>query len=308
MNRCIAPLAVFVSFIASTPIQAFADGPENLVDTPKDAASVAALKFLASSELPQDGKDGLCAAVKSDAERTHWSGRHGTKLFGVVARRVPHSPARQRVALATMRAVDSLAFAEILKLKVVLDNFESQGFTNGPALQEAVAKAAGSTDFAGKLGDVVHQADVVGDYAVAYAIAEESTVVARLREVDASNEIKGAYRDVVHGQLRAAMMAEKWADALTLSSHLQSLRLSSAAIQLDGIKCLAALDRSTECIPLATEWLAEFSETADVTLIEAIGDEMLKIESAEAQRIATLAFRLVARRLTTSPRAGSKAK
>lgn len=268
-----------------------------------DTAGLAAVDFMTMTLLPKETKEEIVAAVRNDLPKNNWSGRIGTQLYVVAARRIPQSSAQQQMRVTSARLVSNLAHSNLLKYKAVADYCATQGFANDIAIRE-VAFGRTGISFKGSVKDVLHQADVVGEYAIAYALAEEGSILAELKDAESSIEIRTEYGIALHRQMRLAMQDMNWAEAFQTWTSMKSLHLSSVTAQIDAIHCLIELERFSESVSLAKEWLAQHGETADVNLIERLADEMLGVHSAEGQQFATAAFSLVVNRLTTH-RAGS---
>ena len=259
-------------------------------------AGEAAITFLSGAAIPEITKAGIANDISSSLDRTIWSGRVGTQLYVVTVRSLPRTNSRPKMRVAMAKIASSQAHSNLLKYKAVLNYCKDQGLANEDAIRN-VTFGHTNISFSGSLKDVEHQSDVVGFYAVAYAIAEESRLITALND-ESATEVRNAYHLALHNQMKLAIQAKNWSDAYQLWTEMESTQQNSPDAKLDAIQALIELDRVAECVSLATAWLRENGETADVKQIEELAEKMLNVQSIECQEFATTAFSLVADRLT----------
>ena len=263
---------------------------------PIETACKAALDFLSKTDLPENTKAKIIEAISSDPERATWSGRIGMQLYVVTARKIPKTASQAQMQVAVVKLASNLAHSNLLKNKAVLDYCQNHGFENEIAIRE-IELGRSSLSISGLLNETESQANVVGNYAIAYAIADEASIKVEVK--DASNtEIRKAYGDALHRQMRKEMKAEEWDKALQIWTNLKSVQVEPTAAHLDAIHCLVAIEQYSESVSLAKEWIEKYGETADVNSVELLADKMLSVDSAAAQKLATTAFSLVVNRLT----------
>jgi hypothetical protein len=172
--------------------------------------------YLRRTTLPEPLRAAMLTVVRQHPSETRWSGRAGTTLFGIAAKRLPKEPAAQRAIPAMLELTHMWAVHELLTAKSLLDRYSALGLTDATTLRQAVVEAAGKLQVSGKASAVTHQASTEGSLAISYAVADEAVLTAQLLQPDEIEKVRIAYRDVMHRQARELMQRSNWTDALLL--------------------------------------------------------------------------------------------
>ncbi len=262
-----------------------------------DAASKAASAYLADADLPVSVRDGMLTVLRQHATGNRWSGRANTTMFGICAKRLPAGTIRQRAVPAMLDLTQMLAFQELLKAKSLLDRYAATGLTDATTLQRAVLEAAGKLSVRGRASAVQQGAAVKADYAVAYALAEEQTLLAQLLQATELDKVRAAYRDVMHRQARELMQRSNWTDALLLWKHLHERGLVSQQLYLDAAQCFKQLNQTRDMLRVLSEAVNAFGNKATPDFLERAGDMALDVETDQAQAFAERAYRMASQQL-----------
>jgi hypothetical protein len=262
-----------------------------------DAASIAANAYLTDADLPAPVRDAMLTVLRQHPGESRWSGRAGTIMFGIAAKRLPARAIRQRAVPAMLDLTHMLAFQELLKAKSLLDRYAATGLTDATTLERAVVEAAGKLNVKGRASTVLQGGTVKADYAIAYVMAEEQRLLAQLLQETELGKVRGAYRDVMHRQARELMQRSNWTDALLFWQHLHTRKLVSQQLYLDAASCFQHLNQVPDMIRVLTEAIDTFGKNATPEFLEKAGDMALAIDTAQAQTLAEKAYRLASEQL-----------
>jgi hypothetical protein len=276
----------------AAPIAGKTDAEKN-----DDAASKAATAYLANADLPAPVRDAMLTVLRQHPTELRWSGRAGTTMFAVAAKRVPSGPTRQQAVPAMLNLTGMLAFQELLKAKSLLDRYAAVGLTDATTLQQAVVETAGALQVKGNASTVVQGAAVRDDFAIAYVTAEEQSLLARLLQETELEKVRTAYRDVMHRQARELMQRSNWKDALLLWQHLHQRKLVSQQLYLDAASCFQHADQVPDMLRVLSEAIDTFGKSATPEFLEKAGDMALAVETEQAQKLAEKAYRMASEQL-----------
>ena len=261
----------------------------------QDAEMVSA--YLRRTTVPESVRTAMLTVVRQHPTETRWSGRIGTQLFGIAAKRLPKEQAAQRAIPAMLELTHMWAVHELLTAKSLLDRYAALGLTDATTLRQAVVEAAGKLQVAGKASTVTHQAATEGNLAISYAIADEAALTAQLLQQDEIEKVRVAYRDVMHRQARELMQRSNWTDALLLWQHLHKRKLVSQQLYLDAASCFQHLNQVPDMLRVLTEAIDAFGKNATPEFLERAGDMALAIDTAQAQTLAEKAYRMASEQL-----------
>ena len=262
-----------------------------------DAASIAANAYLTNADLPSATRDAMLTVLRQHPIESRWSGRAGTTMFGIAAKRLPTGTVRPRAVPAMLELTHMLAFQELLKAKSLLDRYAATGLTDATTLERAVVESAGKLKVKGQATTVRQGGVVKGDYAVAYVMTEQQALLAQLLQETELDKVRGAYRDVMHRQARELMQRSNWTDALLLWQHLHKRKLVSQQLYLDAASCFQHLNQVPDMIRVLTEAIDTFGKNATPEFLEKAGDMALAIDTAQAQTLAEKAYRMASEQL-----------
>ena len=262
-----------------------------------------ATEFIEKADLPAAVREGFLTVLRQHPDQARWAGRSGATLYAVAVKPLPSGSNRQRAGPAVLELTQMFAVQELLKAKVLLDRYAEAGLTDATTLAQAIENAAGRLHIVGRTQGVVHVAAVRGDFAVAYVLADESSLTAHLLNPVALDEVRIAYRDVMHRQAKELMQRSNWKDALLLWQHLHKRELVSQELYLDAARCFQQLGEEQDAFRVLTEALETFRDTATPEFLEQVGDLALAMKSDAAQAMAEKAYRLASQQLqeTVSP-------
>jgi hypothetical protein len=246
----------------------------------------------------------MLTVVRQHTGETRWSGRTGTTLFGIAAKRLPKEQMAQRAIPAMLELTHMWAVHELLTAKSLLDRYAALGLTDATTLRQAVVEAAGKLQVSGKANAVTHQASTEGNLAISYAIADEAALAAQLLQPDEIEKVRVAYRDVMHRQARELMQRSNWTDALLLWQHLHKRQLVSQQLYLDAASCFQHLNQVPDMIRILTEAIDTFGKNATPEFLEKAGDMALAIETEQAQTLAAKAYRMASEQLNETISSG----
>jgi serine/threonine protein kinase len=264
------------------------------------AASRAAAAYLTRAELPTMTREAMLTVLRQHPDETRWSGHSDTIMFAVVVKPLPAGSLRQRTVPAILSLTHMLAMQELLKAKSLLDQYAGRGLTDATTLRQAVIEAAGKLQVKGQTQGVIHQATVQEDFAVAYVIADETALIARLLEPVEFAKVGEAYRDVMHRQARDLMKQGNWQDALLLWQHLHKRGLVSPQLYLDAARCFVKLGQNGDAVQVLAEAIDSLKAAASPEFLEEAGDIALTIETEAAQKLAERTYRAAAKALEQS--------
>lgn len=261
----------------------------------QDAEVVSA--YLRRTTVAEPVRAAMLTVVRQHPGETRWSGRAGTTLFGIAARRLPEGKVAQRTVPALLELTHMWAVHELLTAKSLLDRYAALGLTDSTTLRQAVVEAAGTLRVSGKASTLQHQGAVEGGLAISYATAEEAALKAQLLQPDEIDKVRIAYRNVMHRRARELMQRSNWSDALLLWQHLHKRQLVSQQLYLDAARCFKELDKDADTIRVLTEAIETFGKDAAPEFLENAGDMALDIETEQAQALAEKAYRLASEQL-----------
>ncbi|HEY1806376.1 MAG TPA: PEGA domain-containing protein [Terracidiphilus sp.] len=278
-------------------------GNEGKAANPTESASAAAAAYIANSKLPTAVGEAMAKVLRQHPDGTRWGGQVGSTVFGIALKHLPHGDIRQRVTPTLLELTHLWAVQELLRAKSLLDHYAATGLTDATTLRDAVVEAAGKLQVTGKAKGAVFQSAVQGDYAVAYVLAEEPALTARLLQPVELGVVRNAYRDRMHRQARELMKRSEWQEALLLWRHLHQRKLVSPELYLDAARCFRELGQSQDALRLLTEAIDTFEKNASPDFLEEAGDIALAIETQPGQALAERAFHMASDRLrdTVSP-------
>jgi len=262
--------------------------------------AAAALEYLARADVPVVVRTAMTTVLRQHPTQTRWAGHAGTSLFGVAVKHLPSGDNRQRAVPALLELSQMLAVQEMLKAKVLLDRYAEAGLTDATTLSQAIGNATGRLQVVGTAKGVTHQAAVRGDYSVAYVMAEESALAAYLLNPAALDEVRAAYRDVMHRQARELMQRSDWKNALLLWQHLHKLKLVSQQLYIDATRCFQQLGQEDDALRVLTEAMNAFRKASAPDFFEQVGDVAVTMKSDQAQALAEKAYRMASEQLRDS--------
>ena len=260
--------------------------------------------YLMRTTVPEPVRTAMLTVVRQHTGETRWSGRTGTTLFGIAAKRLPKEQMAQRAIPAMLELTHMWAVHELLTAKSLLDRYAALGLTDATTLRQAVVEAAGKLQVSGKANAVTHQASTEGNLAISYAIADEAALAAQLLQPDEIEKVRVAYRDVMHRQARELMQRSNWTDALLLWQHLHKRQLVSQQLYLDAASCFQHLNQVPDMIRILTEAIDTFGKNATPEFLEKAGDMALAIETEQAQTLAAKAYRMASEQLNETISSG----
>jgi hypothetical protein len=216
-------------------------------------------------------------------------------MFGVAAKQLPTGSIRPRAVPATLELTRMLAVHELLSGKSLLDRYAAAGLTDATTLKRAVLGVAGKLSVKGRASAMLQGGAIEGDYAVAYVIADERTLIAQLFEKTELDAVRAAYRDVMQEQANRLIERSNWRDALLLWNHLHKQKLVTPELYLDAAKCFKELDHKDDVVRILTEAIEVYGSQGTVEFLERTGDIALSVQCESAQ---VLAYELASQRLT----------
>ncbi len=262
-----------------------------------DAASASAIAYLTDADLAAPVRGAMHKVLRQHPGENRWSGRSGTTMFGIAAKRLPAGAIRQRAVPAMLELTHMLALQELLKAKSLLDRYAATGLTDATTLARAVVEAAGALKVKGHASTVLQGGRVKGDYAIAYVMAEEQGLLAQLLQETELDKVREAYRDVMHRQAKDLMQRSDWKNALLLWHHLHTRRLVSQQLYLDAARCFKELGQSDDVVRVLSEAIDTFGPRATADFLEQAGDIALSIQTDGAQKTAEKAYQAASDRL-----------
>jgi serine/threonine protein kinase len=262
--------------------------------------------YLRRTTLTEPIRAAMLTVVRQHPSETRWSGRAGTTMFGIAAKRLPKEPLAQRAIPAMLELTHVWAVHELLTAKSLLDRYSAMGLTDATTLRQAVVEAAGKLQVSGKANTVTHQASTEGNLAISYAMADEAALTAQLLQPDEIEKVRVAYRDVMHRQARELMQRSNWTDALLLWQHLHKRQLVSQQLYLDAACCFKQLNQVPDMILVLSEAIDTFGKNATPEFLEKAGDMALAIETEQAQALAAKAYRMASEQLNETISAGGE--
>jgi len=287
-----SPVAVTTSASnKNRPVLLAAGGPANTREGGDDAGFRAASAYLARAEVPGAARNAMLTVLRQHPGETRWSGRSGSSLFAIAVKRLPNDMVRQQAGPALLNFTHMLAVQELLKAKSLLDRYVAAGLTDATTLRQAVSQAAGGLEVTGKVRGVQHQATIQGDFAIAYVLADESALSAHLLQPVELEQVRTAYRNVMHAQARDLMQRSNWKDALLLWQHLHARKLVSPGLYLDAARCFKELGQDGDVVRVLTEAVNTLGPKAGPEFLERAGDLALTIQTEAGQKLAEQAYR-----------------
>ncbi|NLS92871.1 MAG: protein kinase [Planctomycetaceae bacterium] len=275
-----------------------------LVGTDDDPASVetsnAVLAYLRNSDLSEPIRQSMLTVVRQHPDETRWSGRSGATLFGIACKRLPSGETGRQAKSAILNLVHMCSVQELLTAKSLLDRYGQIGLTDATTLKQALQEVSAELHVAGNVSNLTHQVATRDGFAIAWVLAEEQFLTARLLEGTHLETVQTAYRDVMHRQARALMIRSNWQDALLLWYHLHQRKLVSQQLYLDAARCFVELDQGEDALRVLSEAFDTFAVSRSAEFPEQIGDMALDIQSEPAQALAERAYRQAIDRLRES--------
>jgi hypothetical protein len=278
----------------SETMNAAAAPAEGSSPKPKDAddgASTAVRAWIAQAELPDPVRQAMQAVLQQHPRESRWSGRAGSSLFAVAAKRLPQGQVRAPSAPAVMELVHIQATHELLAAKSLFDQFGRSGLDDATTLRQAIENVAGQLRVTGNVQGLIHKTVAAGDFVVGYVVAEESSLSAFLAQPAELARVQTAYRDVMHRQARDLMDRKDWQNALLLWQHLHKRQLVSQQLYLDAARCFKELRQPADTVRVLSEALASFGSSGSPEFFEQAGDLALDMDTDEAQALAENAYR-----------------
>ena len=190
--------------------------------------------YLRRTTVPEPVRAAMLTVVRQHPGETRWSGRAGTTLFGIAAKRLPKEQVAPAGGSCHVGIDPNVGCPRVADGKVTVGSLCGLGLTDATTLRQAVVEAAGKLQVAGKASTVTHQATTEGNLAISYAMADEAALTAQLLQPDEIEKVRIAYRDVMHRQARELMQRSNWTDALLLWQHLHKRKLVSQQLYLDA--------------------------------------------------------------------------
>ncbi len=262
--------------------------------------------YLRRTTLPEPVRTAMLTVVRQHPGESRWSGRTGTTLFGIAAKRLPKEQVGQRAIPAMLELTHMWAVHELLTAKSLLDRYAALGLTDATTLRQAVVEAAGKLHVSGKTSTVTHQASTEGNLAISYAMADEAALTAQLLQPGEIEQVRVAYRVVMHRQARELMQRSNWTDALLLWQHLHQRRLVSQQLYLDAAQCFKQLNQVPDMMRVLSEAVDVFGKKATPEFLEKAGDMALAVETDEAQSLAEKAYRMASEQLKETISSGNE--
>jgi hypothetical protein len=262
-----------------------------------DTASKAAAALLTEAQLREPVREAMHTVLRQHPSESRWSGRKGSTMFAIALKPLPQGEIRKRAVPALLELTHELAVRELLTAKSLLDRYITGGLTDATTLRQAVMEASGKLQVVGKVRGVIHHAAISGEFAVAYVAAEEESLTACLLQPAEVEQVRIAYRDVMHRQARDLMKRSNWRDALLLWEHLHQRKLVSQQLYLDAARCLMELNQAGDALRVLTEAVDAFGQQATAEFLEEAGDMALALASPPAESLAEKAYRMASERL-----------
>ena len=309
MTRLLVLACLTMAFGPTKPAYASVNNLE--AQKQEDAGSKAATTCLNSAALPPSVRRAMLTVLRQHPTETRWSGRTGGEMFGVAAKQLPTGSIRPRAVPATLELTRKLAVHEVLSGKSLLDRYATAGLTDATTLKQAVLEVAGKLSVNGRGSAMLQGGAIEGDYAVAYVIANERTLIAQLFEKTELEAVRAAYRDVMQEQANRLIERSNWRDALLLWNHLHKQKLVTPELYLDAAKCFKELDHKDDVVRILTEAIEVYGSQGTAEFLERAGDIALSVQCESAQVLAKKAFELASQRLTkmrTLPEARTSAR
>jgi hypothetical protein len=261
-------------------------------------ASTIALRYLERSDkLTGDLRDAMLTVIRQHPGLTRWCGRSGHVLFGVAVQPLPNGEIRARATPLVLSSVRSQAAQEVLNSASLPEQYASAGLTDATTLRQAVAMASGGLNVEGRVQGVISLSAIAGDFAVGYVVAEEQDLRAYLVAPAPLDQVKSAYREVLHQQARELMAHNDWGNAILLWHHLHTRRLVSQSLYLDAALCFRELGQTEDAVRVLGEAVQAFQQIASADFFERAGDIAIQIKTHEAQELAEQAYTLATQRL-----------
>lgn len=198
MTRLLVLACLTMAFGPTKPAYASVNNLE--AQKQEDAGSKAATTCLNSAALPPSVRRAMLTVLRQHPTETRWSGRTGGEMFGVAAKQLPTGSIRPRAVPATLELTRKLAVHEVLSGKSLLDRYATAGLTDATTLKQAVLEVAGKLSVNGRGSAMLQGGAIEGDYAVAYVIANERTLIAQLFE---KTELEAVLRGIPRRDARA---------------------------------------------------------------------------------------------------------
>ena len=217
-------------------------------------------------------REAMQIVLRQHPTELRWSGRTGTTLFAMAAKRLPAGDIRSRAVPAMLELVHMQATHELLTAKSLLDRFEATGLNDATTLRQAMEKAVGALHVTGNIQGVVHGSAIVGEFAAGYVVADEAALSAYLLQPAELVIVQTAYRDVMHTQARQLMDRNDWENALLLWQHLHQRKLVSQQLYLDAARCFKELKQTADTVRVLSEALAACGESGSPEFLEQAGD------------------------------------
>lgn len=255
------------------------------------SAALATRLWIDATELPAPLRQAMQTVLDQHPTQSRWSGRSGSSLFALAARRLPTGEIRDRSVPPMLGLVHVQATHELLKAKSLLDRFNETGLDDATTLRRAMEEAAGELRVTGRVQGVVHRAAAVDGFAVGYVVADESSLSAFLMQPAELQVVQAAYRDEMHRQARQLMERQDWQNALLLWRHLHQRKLVSQPLYLDAARCFRKLEQTDDTIRVRSEAMTAFGDSGSPEFFEQAGDLAFEIETDEAQSLAETAYR-----------------
>jgi serine/threonine protein kinase len=284
-------------FAGSVSDQGTADDRSESDGSPSGAATTAIADYLKGAAVPEPVRQAMLTVVRQHPGETRWSGRSGSTLFGLACKRLPTGEAGRRATPAMLELAHMWSVHELLTAKSILDRYGQKGLTDATTLKRALQGVSPELHVEGSVWGITHQAAVQGRFAVAWVLAEEEALTARLLHGAKLETVQAAYRDVMHQQARQLMDRSNWQDALLLWHHLHQRKLVSQQLYLDAARCFAELDQEDDALRVLSEALDAFAESRSAEFPEQVGDRALEIQSEPARALAERAYQMAIDRL-----------
>jgi len=252
-------------------------------------------RVLDNLQLPAKLDRDIRLIVKRNPQATSWVGSSNTTLFAICHAPLPSrvsGAARTRMIPAWQRKTTVQATAELLRTKALLNFYQNSGMTDAAALQRAFQTVAGKPNVTGKLAGFTERSVVFDDRTFSLVYANQDSIDVTGKSDATMEQIRSAYRDVLHEQSRQLMKEKEWQESLGLWKHLHSLDLATPDLYLDAAVCFAELDQKQDACQLLEQSLSSFSETADSDYFEHVGELAASLQTPQADEIAARAFDL----------------
>jgi len=256
-------------------------------DTPVVRAVLTILEETEQLEKPV--KDAFTKTIRQFPQDLRWAVTEGDKIYAIATAAIPEHESPQ-IAIQTLRIAELRAVNELFVSKGLLDRYVASGLDDVSVLKNAVRAVASSRSFQGSAALATKMSTVVDDWAIALVIANERTFVIKLTDDTTVEDVRNAYRTILHDMMRQLMAVRNWNEAIKIWEHCEECALFAPDLFVDAAKVEIERANETAAVSILQAAFETYRDHPDDQFFETVGGLLEPIKMPEAQALAMKSY------------------